>query len=137
MRNLVIALALLAFSSSALMAHEGHDHDAPTTIKAPKGGVVKSLDASRVEVVAKGKSIKIYLYDRDMKPATAGEFSVVAQAELPRSKKVEEIKLEPNDAFFEGAYDAKGVHRYKLKLEVTHSKTGETDKLTFNVEPRK
>ena len=137
MRNLVIALALLAFSSSALMAHEGHDHDAPTTIKAPKGGVVKSLDASRVEVVTKGKNIKIYLYDREMKPASPGEFRVVAQAELPRSKKVEEIKLEQKDSFFEGAYDAKGVHRYKLKLEVTHSKTAQTDKLTFNVEPRK
>lgn len=137
MRNLAKALAFLAFSSTALMAHEGKDHDAPTTIKAPKGGVVKSLDASRVEVVAKGKSIKIYLYDRDMKPAAPGEFNVVAQAELPRSKKVEEIKLEPKDSFFEGSYDAKGVHRYKLKLEVTHSKTSQTDKLTFNVEPRK
>ena len=137
MRNLAIVLAFWAFSSAALVAHEGHEHDAPTTIKAPKGGVVKSLDASRVEVVTKGKNIKIYLYDQDMKPATAGEFSIVAQAELPRSKKVEEIKLEPKDSFFEGNYDAKGVHRYKLKLEVTHSKTGQTDKLTFNVEPRK
>lgn len=137
MRNLLLTLVFLVFSSSALMAHEGKDHDAPTTIKAPKGGVVKALDASRVEVVAKGKSIKIYLYDKDMKPAVPGEFSLVAQAELPRSKKVEEIKLEPKDSFFEGAYDAKGVHRYKLKLEITHSKTGQTDKLTFNVEPRK
>lgn len=137
MRKLAMGLFFMAFSSAALLAHEGHDHDAPTTIKAPKGGVVKSLDASRVELVTKGKNIKIYLYDREMKPAAPGEFSVIAQAELPRSKKVEEIKLEPKDAFFEGSYDAKRVHRYKLKLEVTHAKTGQTDKLTFNVEPRK
>ena len=137
MRKLAMGLFFMAFSSAALLAHEGHDHDAPTTIKAPKGGVVKSLDASRVELVTKGKNIKIYLYDREMKPAAPEEFSVVAQAELPRSKKVEEIKLEPKDAFFEGTYDAKGAHRYKLKLEVTHSKTKQTDKLTFNVEPRK
>lgn len=137
MRKLVMALAFLGFCNTAIIAHEGKDHDAPTTIKAPKGGIVKALDQSRVEVLAKGKNIKIYLYDRDMKPAAINDFKIIAQAEHPRSKKVEDIKLDPKDSFFDGTYDAKGVHRYKLKLDVTHAKTGQTDSLTFNIEPRK
>jgi hypothetical protein len=127
----------VGFSASMCFAHEGHNHDAPTTIKAPKGGMIKALDESRVEVLSKGSNLKIYLYDKDMKPAASGDFKITAKAVIPRSKKTEDIKLEAKDVFYEGIYDAKGLHRYTLKLEVTHSKLGHTDDLTFNIEPRK
>ena len=138
LRLVTIMGAVVAASFTApVTAHEGHDHDAPTTIKAPKGGIIKALDESRVEVVAKGKNIKIYLYDKTMKPAPASDFKIAAKAELPRTKKVDEIKLEPKDNFFEGNYDAKGAHRYTLKLDVNHSKINETVALNFTIEPRK
>jgi hypothetical protein len=132
MKTLIAALfALTAFS------HEGHDHDAPTTIQAPKGGVVKALDEARVEAVSKGKDIKIYLYDKDMKPKSTKGFTLKATAELPRTKKTEEVKLTAKESSFEGSYDAKGMHRYTLKLEVTDPGTGHSDQLSFTIEPRK
>jgi hypothetical protein len=137
MKRILIAMLVLGFSSMTLLAHEGENHDTPTTIKAPKGGVIKALDESRVEVLSKGNSIKVYLYNLEMKPATLSEFKLVAKAQLPRTKKTTDIKLESKDGFFEGLYDPKGVHRYKLILEVSHSKTKQTDRLTFNIEPRK
>ena len=134
MKKLLLALA---FVSAPAFAHEGHNHDAPTTIQAPKGGVVKALDESRVEVVAKGKDIKIYFYDKEMKPREASGFKVTAIAELPRGKKSEVVNLGAKEAQLEGTYDAKGAHRYTLKLNVTDSKTGRADNLSFTIEPRK
>lgn len=138
MRNLILVATLaLSMSSPLVMAHEGHDHDAPTTLKAPKGGIIKALDESRVEVVSRGKDIKIYVYDKEMNPAPTSEFKIVAKAALPRTKKEDEIKLTSKENFFEGNYDAKGAHRYTLKLAVTDSKASHSDNLTFTIEPRK
>ena len=134
MKKIMIALAL--FCAPAL-AHEGHNHDAPAIVQAPKGGMVKALDEARLEMVAKGKEIKIYVYDKEMKPRDAAGFKIVATAELPRNKKIDSVNFEAKGSQFEGTYDAKGAHRYALKLSVTDSKTGRTDKLSFNIEPRK
>lgn len=133
---IMAAIAIGAWSSNTL-AHEGHDHDAPVTLKAPKGGLIKALDESRIEVVAKGTELKVYVYDKEMKPAQASRFQLVASAELPRLKKVDSLTLSAQKTFFEGNYDAKGAHRYTLKLAVTDSKTNRTDNLTFTIEPRK
>lgn len=138
MKKLIIMVSIATgFWSLNSVAHEGHNHDAPTTLKAPKGGVIKALDESRIEVVSKGKDVKIYLYDKEMNPTKASDYEIIALAELPRSKKEESLPLAPKDTYFEGSYDAKGSHRYTLKLAVTDSKTNRTDNLTFTVEPRK
>ncbi len=131
----VVMLGMLVSFTS--FAHEGHDHDAPTALKAPKGGVIKALDEARVEVVYKGKNVKVYVYDQEGKPASASRFKIDAKAMMPRGKKEDVIALAAKENFFEAEYDAKGIHRYTLKLNVTDSKTGRTDPLTFTIEPRK
>lgn len=128
----LIAFGFWAFSA---VAHEGHD--APTTLKAPKGGVLKELMEARVEVVSKGKDLKIYFYDKEMKPTQVSGFKVSARAELPRTKKIENLELKAQETFFESSYDAQGAHRYTLKLTVTDLKLNDTDHLTFTIEPKK
>ncbi len=137
MKQIILALGLTLTMSTVAIAHEGHDHDSPKMIQAPKGGVIKSLEETSVEVVSKGKDIKIYLYDKGMKPQNVSEFKVSAQAELPRAKKIEEVKLTVKDTHFEGSYDAKGLHRYTLIVAITDPKTGHPDKLNFTIEPRR
>lgn len=127
----------MVFASAAVLAHEGHDHDGPVSVKAPKGGMLKELDASHIEVVPKGKDFKIYFYDEEMKPVSAEDFTVTAVAELPRSKKKEELKLTVSDTVLEGTYDAHGSHRYTLILSVAHGKGGHSDQLKFTIEPKK
>ena len=139
--GLALSAGLLVSGGMAMpvvsFAHEGHDHDAPTTLKAPKGGIIKALDEARVEVVSKGKNIKVYVYDKEGKPALASRFKIEAKTLLPRAKKEEAFPLQAKENFFESDYDAKGMHRYTLKLNVTDSNTGRTDLLTFTIEPRK
>ena len=132
-----ILAILLLLTASLSYAHEGHDHDAPKNIQAPKGGVIKSLEETMVEVVVKGKEVKIYLYDTDLKPQDIAAYKVSAQAELPKAKKKEPVGLTAKGTHFEAAFDAKGAHRYTLILSVVDPKTGHDDSLSFTIEPRK
>lgn len=132
---IIALLAALPVLPSA--AHESQDHDAPKTLRPPKGGVIKTIEDTPVEVVAKGKDLKIYVYNKDLSPAPTSEFQIIATAELPREKKKDAIPLEAGDYFFSGTYDAKKSHRYNLNLAVTSKKTSKTNQLMFTVEPRK
>ncbi|KHD90060.1 MAG: hypothetical protein OM95_00635 [Bdellovibrio sp. ArHS] len=129
--TLVLSLSLPAFS------HEGHDHDAPGAVQAPKGGVIKSLEESHVEVVSKGSDLKIYLYSKDLKPAEASRFKIKLTAELPRNKKKESLEFKAQGNMLETHFDAKGSHRYTLTVQIVDSATGHDDALKFNVEPKK
>jgi hypothetical protein len=131
-------LTMIALTAPVLAwAHEGHDHNAPSQTQAPKGGVMKSLERTHVEVVSKGKDVKIYLYDKELKPQDAATYKVSATAELPRTKKAEAVPLTAKANFFEGSFDAKGAHRYTLKLAITDPKTKHDDRMEFTIEPRK
>lgn len=133
----LLPLPLFLFSIAIAFGHEGHDHDTPRMIQAPKGGVIKSLEETHVEVVSKGKDVRIYFYDKELKPRPAAEFKVSAVAELPRTKKTEVVKLTAKENFFEGSYDAKGIHRYTLIVTIVDPKTGHPDQLSFTIEPRR
>lgn len=135
MKQLIMTILFLFVPS--LQAHEGHDHDAPTTLQAQKGGVIKALEETRIEVTSKGKSLKIYVYDKNLKPQSLAGFKVSAQALAPRSKKTDEIPLVAKESHYEAEYDAKGLHRYTLLLSINDPKTGHDDKLSFTIEPRK
>ncbi len=121
----------------AAYGHGGEDHDTPMTMNAPKGGVVKALEKTNVEVVAKGKVIFIYLYDKEMKPKSNSGFIVSAKAELPRSKKQDEIKLTSKETYYDATYDANGLHRYTLLVAIKDPATGHDDRLKFTIEPKK
>ncbi len=134
-QKLLIA-ALISLPQTGF-SHEGHNHDAPGMVKAPKGGIIKSLDNIHVEVVNKGQTIQIHFYNKDLSPADVAGYPTVAEIELPRTKKVENVSLTKIGQSFEYTYDAKNVHRYTLRLAVTDPSIKETVKLKFTIEPRK
>ena len=136
LKILLLTAALMGLSQTTL-AHEGHDHDAPGMVKAPKGGMIKSLDNIHVEVVSKGQNVQIHYYNKELKPVDVSGYPTTAEIELPRTKKKESITLNKVGQNFEYTYDAKNAHRYTLSLAVTDPSIKETVKLTFTIEPRK
>ncbi|MDX9730990.1 MAG: hypothetical protein RBT63_04405, partial [Bdellovibrionales bacterium] len=45
-------LAMLSpLAPSTALSHEGHDHDAPGLVQAPRGGDIRSLEELHVEVL--------------------------------------------------------------------------------------
>lgn len=136
MKTILLSIIVM-FAAGHLWAHEGHDHDAPVTLQAQKGkgGLIKALEETRVEVVSEGQTLKIYLYDKQMNPKSVSGFEVKATAEIPRSKKQVDIPLVAKAESYEASYDAKGLHRYTLKLQIKDPKTGHNDRLSFTIEP--
>ena len=132
---MVKKLAILAvfIFGSTIYAHEGH-HDTPGTVAAPKGGVIKSLETVHLELLQQGKLVKIYVYDKELKPVEAKNYPVSATATRPR-KKAEKVELKTNKNHWEYMYDAKGSHRYTLQFNIKQD--GHNDKLKWNIEPKK
>ena len=130
-------LAILMFISTAAFAHEGHDHDAPKGVQAPKGGVIKAFDDHYAEVVSKRKDLKIYFYNKDLKQLDIKNIKVSASAMMPRTKKKEAVPLKTNAEGFEASYDAKGSHRYTLILNIKIAGEDQDEELHFTVEPKK
>lgn len=140
MKKLITTLSIItAFltATTTLKAHEGHDHDAPKTVTAPKGGTIKYIDGLYAESVSKGTHLIIYFYDEDMKPLEASKLSVTMEAEIPRKKQKENLKITIKDNTAEAQFDAKGAHRYILHLTVKVPATKDTDTVSFNIEPKK
>lgn|GEM_PF-1364915 len=141
----VLSIALTNILTAGLLcgtasAHSGHDHGTSKGVQAQKGGVIKSLEHTHVELVAKGKDLKVYLFNKDDKALDAldvAPFTVTAKAELPRTKKSENVELKAMGKHLEGTFDAKGSHRYTLHLTVKDPKADHEDTLKFTVEPGK
>lgn len=134
----IILIAALVLSGTSAHAHEGHDHDAPGKVEAPKGGTIKSTESFHVEVVAKGSDLKIYLYTLDLKPADASGFNVKLSTTLPRAKKSEPLTFKAVGNILEATFDAKSAHRYTLIVNIGKTGSqGHDDKLSFTIEPRK
>lgn len=131
-----MGIAMMAFllSGPGAWAHEGHD--AAKYAKPKKGGVIKSVEDTSIEVVARGKDLKIYLYDKDMNPQAVDAVKMTAQAEIPRSKKVEPVALQAKNDHYEAIYDSKEAHRYNLLLS-WKGNDGHDEKVSFTIEPKK
>lgn len=138
MKNIMLTLAFLTIASFA-NAHEGHDHDAPKSARPIRGGVVKTLEKLHVEVVAKGQDLRVYLFklDGDKTPLDPANYKLAARAEIPRTKKVEPMTLTLKPDVAETRFEAKGLHRYTLSLDVLDPEVGHLDTLKFTIEPRK
>lgn len=135
-KSVLLLTSLILTNPPQSWSHGGHDHDAPVMVAAPKGGVIKSLEKTNVEVVSKGNTVSVYVYDKEMKPKNTTGFVVSAKAEMPRTKKLEDIPLVAKEKGFEGNFDAKGSHRYTFKLEIKDPATGHLDKMNFTIEPK-
>ncbi len=134
--KLLIAI-MIATTFQGAYAHEGEDHDAPVAVKAPNRGSMKALEETFVEVLVKGKDIKIYLHDKKLSPKSVKGFIVTAKTEVPRTKKIEEVNLTAQENHYEGTFDAKSSHRYILHVAVKDPTTGHDDKMKFTIEPKK
>lgn len=120
----------LFFALSTAFAHEGHDHGAPT-FQAPKGGVLKSASFGHFELVKKGSEAQIYWYDESGKQIETQDLQLTAELELPR-KKPTPLTLANNKTHWSAQIDAKGAHRFTLKVNM--QKGCEKDYVTFTIE---
>jgi len=130
MKTLYIILALIC---TPILAHEGHDHG-PKSVQAPKGGIIRSLETIHLELVTEGKTINIYVYDKNLKPADVKNFPANLTVTLPK-KKSESLQLASKGDHWEAIFDSKNSHRFVLQLSIKQG--GHDDKVKWTVEPKR
>lgn len=131
--KLILSLLLIA---GVAFAHEGHDHDKPVTIKAPKGGLIKGLEKTYVEVLETNGVVNVYLYDKNLKPKNTKGFKVSVAAKLPRKDKQQSLELKTLEDSFKANFNP-NTHRYTLIVSIVDPATGHDDKLNYIIEPKR
>jgi hypothetical protein len=126
-------MVLACVVSAAAFAHEG-DHDAPGSVQAPRGGLIRSTEDSHYEVLVKGKEIEIFAYDLALKPLALDQVTLAGTVTLPR-KKPQPITITKDKDRFRAQFDAKGAHRYELRLAIQQGSTSHSARYT--IEPKK
>tara|TARA_B110001454_G_scaffold219179_1_gene250754 strand:- start:39193 stop:39636 length:444 start_codon:yes stop_codon:yes gene_type:complete len=147
MNTFIKALTIALFSAtiaSTALAHDDHDHDGPSSFQPLKGGVVKSTESINIEVVNKDSKQEIYVYDVDGKVKDTKTYTLKAGMKLPKSKKIEKLKLDSITDSTSGQFShyevnskPKNTHRYSLVLEVKDAKEDHGDKIEFTIELKK
>jgi hypothetical protein len=126
-------LSCLVFLATLnVLAHEGHNHDAPTTLMPLKGGVIKTFNIEGnktcfVEVVKSAKKdLKIFFFDTNQKSVPASDFQLTVEAapySAGKSSSQPELLVttidEKTKQFYKTSYLVKGAHRYNLTLKFT------------------
>lgn len=121
--KLVLMLASLAIPlslSSPGLAHDGHSHEA-SAVAAPHGGSLRDAGELKGEVVITGDTIKLYIYDKHLKPITIDKNELTGEVQFPKEKK-KPIVLKKNGEVFE--VTIKGIsklHRYDLHINVENA----------------
>ncbi len=132
MKKQILTILVSVLVSTLALAHGVHDAG---EVKPQKGGVLRSLETVNVELLQIGKEIRIYLYDKKLKPLDPKKYKASAKAILPRKKGEAELKLRTGKNYWITKFDAKGVHRYSLVFFIQQG--GHNDKLTFVIEPKR
>jgi hypothetical protein len=129
----VTFLTVFFVFTSLIHAHEG-DHHAKSSVQAPNGGIIQSLESVHLELLTKGDMLQVYIYNTDLTPADVSKYPVSAKVIFPK-KKPQSIVLTPKINHWETTVNAKGSHRFTLEISIKQA--GHQDKVKFTVEPKK
>lgn len=104
-------------------------------VKAPKGGEIKPIRDGYIEVVQGRGSIKIFLYDKNLKPEKQlKDFSIVAEVQRPYTKDLENLELRPTRGGFTASFDPSSDRKYNLDLGIANRRNGTADRTSFDLE---
>lgn len=129
MRKLLVTFSILLFNFT-LSAHEGHN-DAPGSVKALRGGVVKIGKELNLEFVTAGGELKLYPVGHDGNDILLSEVKLTATAQPPKGK-ANPIALEQKDKAFYSKLDFNGAYRLSVDVKVEYK--GKKDAFKIQVE---
>jgi hypothetical protein len=104
-------------------------------VKAPRGGDIKQIRDGYIEVVSNRKVIKIYLYDKKLKPEKQlKNFSIIAEVQRATAKEHENLELRPTDGAFTAKFDPGDTSKFYLDIGIANRKTGSADRTSFSID---
>ncbi len=116
MKRLLIA-TMLYFSFTPLIAGDGHNHEAAVEA-APHGGTLRNAGENKAEIVVNGDNLKLYFYDKELKPLKIEAKEIKGDVQFPKEKK-KPITFRKSGDFYETTVKGIGkVHRYDMHVNL-------------------
>jgi len=107
----------LGVAFPVLASGDGHNHEAAVEA-APHGGNLRDSGKYKSEIVIAGDNVKIYFYDKKLKPVKAEAEKIQGEVEFPKQKR-KPVTLTKSGDIYEGKIEGLGkVHRYDLHFNV-------------------
>lgn len=131
MKRLLLWATFMALSASPAQAHEGHAHESSHEVP-PHGGNLRAAGDLKGEIVISGDTLKLYLYDKVLKPLKIEKTELKGEVQFPKEKS-KPVSFKKKGEFYEATL--KGIsktHRYDLHINVEQA--GKKTVLDFGVD---
>jgi hypothetical protein len=117
MKTFLITTSLFLAATVSLMAHEGHNHEAAVEA-APHGGTLRNAGEYKAEIVINGDNLKLYVYDKQLKPLKLDKAELTGDVQFPKEKSKPVTFKKAGDAFETTVKGISKVHRYDMHVNV-------------------
>src|SRR5687767_6030942 len=89
---IILSLGLLLPAYATASGDHNHDHEAAVEA-APHGGILRNALPYKSEIVIAKENVKIYVYDKNLKPVDKAKLKESVKGELafPKDKKKREV----------------------------------------------
>lgn len=117
MKKWFVTLSLAIAPVPSALAGPGHNHEAAVEA-APHGGTLRNAGEIKAEIVLSGDSLKLYVYDKQLKPLKMEVPEVKGEVQFPKEKSKPVTFMKAGE-FYEAT--VKGIskaHRYDLHVNV-------------------
>lgn len=123
MKNFLLATSLVFGAAAPLMAGDGHNHEAAVE-SAPRGGLLRNAGDYKAEIVINGDKLKLYVYDKQLKPIKLEKAELSGDVQFPKEKSKPITFKKAGDAYETTVKGISKVHRYDMhvNLEVSGKK---------------
>lgn len=131
MKKSFLLCASLALITPSLLAHEGHSHEAATETP-PHGGSLRDAGDLKAEVVINGDDLKLYVYDKQLKPVKIDKAELKGEVQFPKEKAKPIVFKKKGDLYEATVKGISKVHRYDLHVNIEAS--GKKAKADFGID---
>ncbi len=117
MKKMFVALVLGLSPSLTLLAHDDHNHEAAVEA-APHGGSLRNAGDYKAELVVNGDKLKLYVYDKQLKPLKVEAAELKGDVQFPKEKS-KPVVFKKNGEFHEATIKGiSKVHRYDMHVNL-------------------
>jgi hypothetical protein len=117
MKAFLFTASLFLTASFPLMAGDGHNHEAAVEA-APHGGTLRNAGEYKAEIVINGDTLKLYVYDKQLKPLKVEKAELTGDVQFPKEKSKPITFKKAGDAFEATVKGISKVHRYDMHVNV-------------------
>jgi hypothetical protein len=117
MKNILLVSFIVFGTAGTLCAGEGHNHEAAVE-SAPRGGTLRNAGDYKAEIVINGDQLKLYVYDKKLKPIQMDKAEITGDVQFPKEKSKPITFKKVGESYEVTIKGISKVHRYDMHINL-------------------